>query len=283
MTGLSEKQYKRLFYYALQLPVMLGDSLTILRGKKLDFEERYRLTLLCAFTPLLDDWFDEERIDVGVITHRIFYPSLFIPENIKDNLAKELLVALHKATPDNLGWEKVAEKLLNAQDLRRSLSADAVNSTKVMGGYSVLLARLMLSPYPDDQEKEAIYQLGFGVQLLDDIFDVYEDSQEQLKTIPVICSDIVSLKKDYLETMHALGKVYHKLPFKKNNVNKFLAFWWSFFARALVSLEQLEEVQNRHGGKFAPEKYVRRELICDMETSRNIYKFVRFYFKYKFF
>lgn len=282
-SGFTKKQYQRLFYYALQLPVMLGDSLSILRGKKLTQDERYRLTLLCAFTPLLDDWFDEEKLEVSIITDRIFHPELFQPQNIRESLAKDLLTALHVATPKAIEWQMVAEKLLFAQDLRRSFSQEIRQSTQMMGGYSVLLARMMLQPLPDEKETKAILQLGFGVQLLDDIFDVYEDSREQLATMPVNCKHIRLLKKDYLDIMATIQIDFEASGFKSNDIRRFLAFWWSFFARAMVSLDQLEQVEKKHGANFTPLLYERKELICDMETFRGVYDFIRFYFKYKFF
>lgn len=282
-SGFTKKQYQRLFYYALQLPVMLGDSYSLLRGKRLTYDERYRMTLLCAFTPLLDDWFDKEKLEVSIITERIFYPGQFAPQHARDILAKDLLTALHQFTPKEVKWQLIAEKLLMAQDLRRSYSKEIKASTQMMGGDSVLLARMMLQPVPEQPEEEAILHLGFGVQLLDDIFDVYEDSREQLHTMPVNCGKIETLKKEYLDLMATIKSDFENLSFNRWQTSRFLAFWWSFFARALVSLEQLEQVEKKYGTDFNPLLYDRKELICDMETFHGVYKFIRFYFKFKFF
>lgn len=272
---------KRLRYYAWQLPVMLGDSFTLWRGYRLRVAERYRLTLLCAFTPLLDDWFDAEALPVKDIMNRIYHPSDFEPATEKDMIAQQLLLALHRVTPRELPWQAIAERLLTAQDMRRNGEGDAAQITREMGGQSVLLARILIDPSPDGAEREAIEMLGYGVQLLDDIFDVYEDTNAGLKTLPVTCGHIDHLQSEYTSVMREISRLFGTVKTSPRHRRRFLSFWWSFFARAYVSLQQLKEVEVARGGIFDPAKCQRKELICDMETFRGVSRFIVNYFRFQ--
>ncbi len=55
-------------------------------------------------------------------------------------------------------------------------------TTALKGGYSALLFRLLLSPYPSPAERRMAMALGAMVQAGDDIFDLWHDARRQHRT-----------------------------------------------------------------------------------------------------
>ena len=67
-TSLDETDFRKMKdYYGLAVPVMIGESFTLLREKKMTSKERLALTCLGGLTGLFDDFFDRKDMSVSYI------------------------------------------------------------------------------------------------------------------------------------------------------------------------------------------------------------------------
>ena len=125
-------------------------------------------------------------------------------------------------------------------------------------------------------EKEVVIHVGNLIQFTDDVFDLWFDLQDGTQTLATNAVSILELKNDNLKEWNILKTAVKQLPIANLYKNRFLALQWFFFSRTFVALEQLQELEIENK-KFAPEKFTRQQLVCDMEKWSNRIKWVKYF------
>lgn len=269
-------------YYSLAVPAILGEGFCLLRNKRLTERERKALTYLGGLTGLFDDFFDKKEISDSHIQ------KLIINHNEKDaeDAHERLFVRFYNTALENIDhpdlFMKYVNKVFELQVLsrRQKLSditeQEIANITYAKGGYSLLFYRGALENVPSQTEEKALYTLGSLLQLENDLFDVYKDWRDDIKTLVTTETDIRNLRVRYFSQMESMTGLIRQMPLPEKKINIFLRFISLVVFRGIVCLDQLESKQKSTNNIFSLSQYKRKDLICDMEKENNILRVLHY-------
>ncbi len=250
-----------------------------LRGYAATAKEKHDTFYLAAIMPLLDDLTDSLQI-----------PSIDIIKDLKNN--KD---SLHQSMPairylynkllNNCSdsFVKLFHEALEVQDKSILQLENHTLDTAILkqityekGGISTFLFRLVLENSLVKNEEKAIYELGYLIQLINDMFDIHKDYLNKQQTL---FTNAMSLKPCFNEYKNTLDNVitnFMSLDYDHSNSIKALSKISTITSRAQVCIEQLLACEKSTQGSFKIEFYERKQLICDMDTIKNIFKSYRF-------
>ena len=209
-------------------------------------------------------------------------PRSFNPTSTLQTLAREIFIDIHEQTAStNFDWAKYSKELLFWQDnsTSKALEDDIWQSTYQKGGLSLMLTRAFINiPFPDE-ERLTLMQLGGMIQFLDDLFDIWEDSNTNDVTLATSTRNPQLLEDFYNEQLERLFSSCNTICKNRRNLHKFNAIALLLFVRGHVMLFQLQELvkQNR---SFNIQSCSREQLICDMATLRNNLKAMTMFIKH---
>jgi hypothetical protein len=126
------------------------------------------------------------------------------------------------------------------------------------------------------------YKLGGLFQFENDIFDVYKDNIEGIKTLVTTEKKINNLRETYISLYKEIFDLVQQTNYPKKNLKTFNRIVYLVFCRGLVCLDMLEKNEKTTNNVFDLANYERSELICDMEKPCNFFKTINYYSKYNF-
>ena len=148
------------------------------------------------------------------------------------------------------------------------------------GGSSLLFYRTAFLPKPSADEEKLVYNLGSLMQLSNDIFDVYKDRENGIKTLITEAAHIQPARELLKQQLSTYYRSAYDMGFPKKNVTAFLSILsLGIFSRAFVCLDQLEKNEVLTGNKFSVQLYSRKQLICDMDGLRNKLRSARYHIR----
>jgi hypothetical protein len=280
-----EQKQKITDYYGLFISSFLCSSYKNLHGKKLSDAERKRATLFGILTPVGDDLFDEDKLDIESIRSITFNPESYTATTFSAKIAKEIQIFLLQDVPHKEAYLQAAKNVLEIQI--ETVKQTNVNITKqdlehitfTKGAVSVIIYHQCLNEVADEQMKEVLFLIGSLYQLGNDIFDLYKDVRDNIFTLVNTCDDYAALRKYFLESIQLQNKKILQLPFSKKNKNEFCFVMNTINARSLVALDKYVQMQNKAGSKINWQQLQRKDMIVDMEKTRNFLKWL--YYAYK--
>ncbi len=263
---------------------LFAELLCVLDGRKPNEKEQKAALYLGAMAPFYDDFFDrnissEKR--VRILTHQ--YSDL-LHANPHEKMYIKLAEHFYAHTGD---VSQTFEKLLQAQKQGKNLTVNQSSKTAIKkaaydkGGYTALLLRKTLAHPMRKGEEKAIYQLGTLIQFMDDIFDIYEDSRNQVCSLAYPSTDVRYLSADYRQHFQRTLRLFYQLPYKNRQVEKFAYLALLLMSRTFVCLDQLGNLP-AVCGEFNPHHFKRASLICDMERPANLLKSLYYALMYSF-
>jgi hypothetical protein len=284
---LDETDFKKItHYYGWAVPAILGAAFCELRGTEMSVEERWASTCQGAMTGLFDDFFDKDymadefvRAKIDPDAHQtaqqsnerlfnIFYGKVL--SNVPDvDRVKKALLAVHHA--------QVASK----QQVDPALPHENLwPITEEKGGTSLLFYRAAFAPTASDQEIALLYHLGASMQLGNDIFDVYKDREKNIRTLVTEAKKVDDLRRLLLERLNYAYKAAYLLPHPRQRIRRFLNnLSIGVFSRCFVCLDHLEQNEKITNGVFQVKSYSRSQLICDMDTKKNMLRSAAYHIK----
>ncbi len=275
---LSETDLKKItHYYGWAVPAILGEAFCMLRGSKMSEKERRASTCQGAMTGLFDDFFDkdymeDEKVKAKITTVKscdlqqsnerlfnVFYESAL--ENVPDrSRMQQALLAVHNA------------QVKSKKQVDPSLSLKEIQAiTEEKGGTSLLFYRTAFLPLPCDKEISLLFHLGATMQLANDIFDVYKDRENNIRTLMTEATKVDTVRNLLTERLQYAYKEAYMLPYHRLGIRKFLNnISIGIFSRSFVCLDHLEKNEKITGDHFDVNAYTRAQLICDMDTKKNM-------------
>lgn len=273
-------------YYGLAVPAVLGESFCILRGNPMTEKERLASTCQGAMTGLGDDFFDRQRLSEQGVKDFIENPDRFTGNSASEKLFLHFYkTALANAPQPALMQQQLFRvfyaQLLSKKQDEPGLSADVINDITIRKGAESLLYYRTAFDHPmKSGEEKMLYSLGGLMQLSNDIFDVYKDRQAGVHTLATTTGSIKSLRVHYRALLKLATESAFRSGYSNERVRRFLGLLnLGIFARCLVCLDQLEQLEKRSGGVFELHRYSRKDLICDMDTATNKLRSLRYHIK----
>lgn len=277
-----EQRGKILNYYGLFITSFLCSSYKSLYGKKLSDEERKRATLFGILTPVGDDLFDTDKLDIKSIRQITFQPESFNATTFSSQVAKEIQTYLLKTVPHKQEYIKASKDVLDIQvetikQTNAQLSKEEMRRiTYTKGAVSVIIYHQCLDEAADDQMLEVLFLTGSLYQLGNDIFDLYKDVRDNIYTLINTCDDYHQFKKDFIERVKLQNEKIYALPYAKKDKEDFCVVMNTINARSLVAIDQFIKTQKRTGEKVDWWKLKRKDMIVDMEKPVNIIKWLKY-------
>ncbi len=279
--SLTEKDFERAITYATMIPALPGEAFCRLRGKLMTNRERESLTLLASLTGLFDDLFDTKELGYDEIRHMLLSP---VETEHQESFKKMLIGIYGKAltrafSPDSIKAYNL--KVLEAQQkskLQKNNTPEPDELRKITydkGGYSIPVYRCALEGNPQS-DYELLYRLGALGQLENDIFDVYKDLKDDISTLVTTTKSIRELRCEYNAVLDKVYSLIAGTGYPAKGQRRFRLMVSLIAARGMVALDVLERASDKTNGVFVPEKYLRKDLICDMEKPLNIFKLIHY-------
>lgn len=267
---LTRKKAQRMSTYAMQC-YMSAYWFCKLRNKQITQEELERTIILGAFASTIDDINDNLQLTFSEIL------AIIASNNTQNEgdflLAQYLYEALTRR--DNIHFHQILSQALKAQDdsikmLQKIKLTDQEleEISRDKGGLFMLLYRVVLDNPLKTGEAEAIMTLGYVMQLADDMFDIYEDRENNQQTLLTNSLDIEQNRHEYNKEISIFIDQFIRLEYPRKAIKETLLLTSTVIGRGIVCANQLRQLAD--GKRFDVFNYTRKELICDMEKPSNL-------------
>lgn len=271
-------------YYGNAVPAILGEGYAILRGKPLTEGERFVQTYLGGLTGLFDDLFDDKAIEQDRLLEMVNNPlesqakssfeALFLKFYIKaltQGNREQIIKLLVKGFYAQVESLKQANVDINQDDISVI--------TREKGGIFLQFYRSGFFEEPTKTENEMLYNIGAIGQLENDIFDLYKDHKDGIKTLSTIHTSIQGLGETYQSWIRLYENSLAELEFNEKSKASFERFTRILYLRGNICLQQYQELEHNMGGRLDVSKCQRNELICDMGKLGNQIKLLNLFLK----
>lgn len=282
---LPEQRNKILNYYGLFITSFLCSSYKRLYSLKLSPEERKRATLFGILTPVGDDLFDIDKLDVDSIREITFHPENYHATSFSSHIAKEIQTFLLQTVPHKTEYLQASKNVLDIQIETTRQTApnlpkeETERITFTKGAVSVIIYHQTLDQAATPEMLEVLFYIGSLYQLGNDIFDLYKDVRDKIYTLVNTCENYKSFRKSFLARVTEQNNHIMKLAFPEKNKKEFCIVMNTINARSMVALDQFVRQQKKVGGKIDWWQLQRKDMIVDMEMPKNFLKWMYYIWK----
>ena len=240
------------------------------------------MTYLGTITGLFDDFFDKKNRSVAEIELLIENPT----ESYTSNSYEKLIVTLFNKVLVNCSDENqlktYCRQVFEAQVMSRKQVLPDIKRDEIQeiiflkGGVSMLLYSCALDGNLSETDKDIIYKLGSIGQLENDMFDVYKDFHEGIKTLVTTETNIGKLRKLYNQLIAEIFNLVDETTYPAKNKHAFLRILALVLCRGSVCLDYLEKNEKKSDNVFSIKDYQKKDLICNMEHPYHFFKLLHY-------
>ena len=283
-----EQRQKIVNYYGLFITSFLCSSYKRLYGQTLTDEERKRATLFGILTPVGDDLFDIDKLDIESIAAITFSPETYAASTFAAHVAKEIQTYLLAHVPHTDEYLQASEDVLKiqaetAKQTNKSISLqDLQRITYTKGAVSVVIYHQCLNEPASEQMLDALFYIGSLYQLGNDLFDLYKDVRDDIYTLVNTCKDFNSFKQQFIDRVKIQNQKINSLPYDEQRKKEFCIVMNTINARSMVAIEQFIRTQKKLGKAVDWWKLKRKDMIVDMEKPANFLKWMYYIYKLPF-
>lgn len=277
-TGQKEKI---LNYYGLFIPAVLAASFKRLYEDIFTEAEMRRVTLFGILTPVGDDLFDIDKLDVERIEAITFTPEAFIAGSFSAQVAKEIQTTLLQTVPDREAYIMASKNVFEIQieTIKQTIPSISEEELKrityAKGGFSVLIYHEVLKKASHDMWK-ALFYVGSLMQLANDIFDMHKDVPDGILTLPNQCKDFRVLRELYMQRVKETNQLLLALPFREAQKKEFCIRMNFIISRGLVAIDKFIQLEKEKKTALNFSSLTRKEIICDMQKPGNILRWLKY-------
>lgn len=277
-----DQRKKILNYYGLFITSFLCSSYKRLYGKQFTNDERKRATLFGILTPVGDDLFDIDKLDIASIQQITFEPEHYNATTFSAKVAKEIQTYLLQAVPHKAAYKLASRNVLDIQietikQTKPSISKEEIERiTYTKGAVSVIIYHQCLDDLADTKMLEVLFLIGSLYQVGNDIFDLYKDVRDNIYTLVNTCKNFVVLRNEFLERVKLQNQKVMALPYAQKDKEAFCIVMNTINARSLVALDQFVKFQQKHEGAIDWWKLERKDMIVDMEKPANFLRWLKY-------
>ena len=280
--SLDDEDFRKITLYGNAVPAMLGEAYCVLRGNKISLKERLAMTYLAGMTGLFDDLFDRKDVSTEYIESLINNPIEQTHTNSNEKLLIKLYTNALKECNNTDYTKKCCIDVFKAQIESKKQTGNQICTkeleaiTMQKGGASMLVYGCALNQTLSETEKQILYLLGGIGQLENDIFDVYKDFVDGIKTLATTETKISTIRGKYLSWANQIPLLVHQTNYSLPNKREFLLTTSLVISRGLVCLDQWDRNAKKTDGLFLIPSYTKKELTCDMEKVVNNVKLIHY-------
>jgi hypothetical protein len=252
-----------------------------IKGRRLTENESQRLAIISAMATLYDDLIDEEDwekeqyfqiLDRTLPTEQQT-PKVKLIFALDDELRQywQPTQVYQDALKLAIEWQ-----VISARQLYGDISLEEILhiSEEKCGNSSLLWASIMDETWKPE-EKQFIYQSGFVGQIVNDLFDAFKDREDGVFTIVRKAGSISEAKSIFLQETAKLHQNILSCTAPINRKVRTIRRMACIHAFAMVSLEHLQDTENKYGLPMDWNKALRSELVTDMAFWSNKFKLLK--------
>lgn len=276
--SLSSKELRRLkhyFYGTTYLSIVFCS----LRGFPRTRQEKRLFTNLAALAYFFDDLVDSfrEQDNSGILWQD--NPEKYGHTADERGLALHFLNNIYRELPPNdlEEFKAFMHQVFNVETLGRQQtdrgktlkSEELKHITAQKGGYSVLLFRRVLHHDLSAEERNALYQFGYLIQLCDDIFDLWFDYQEGIATLATAAArhgDFRHLSTLFEHQVADTRQAFRRTAYSRGKIETALRVVHFIVSITRVCLMEYSDLQKKHGTLPLDQRSL---MVVDMEKWRN--------------
>lgn len=263
----------------------VANAFSGLYQRKNNVAEMKRNMQYFLMTVLYDELIDEDKMDALRLDNLFYHPSTTQPSNFKERVLIAMHLELLQQVKNQTAYWEVMEKVHLAQkdsakqfDANTSLK-DILDITVRKGGNSLLMCRHYLMDPVNEKIDITWYALGGLIQMTNDLYDTYKDTQLGIRTFANQAENALYLSSTYSLQKKAFKNSIQQLPFDKATKQEFCIKTAIIAAFGDVALHQLEGLQANSVAIPNFNAIPRNSLIIDMEKTSNIIKLLQYAYK----
>ena len=277
----SPTAFKGIIKYQTLQQIVLNDSFAQLMGRNTNAEERYSNTLFYIASYVYDEILDTQQLSFEELNNLFENPSLANPMNFNEVILMKVHKELMKRATNALNYYQTFIALHHAQkdsikQFQASINMDEiVDITLRKGGYSAKVCSYFVSLPHSEKIENCWYEIGSLIQMVDDLFDIYDDIQEHINTFANANANFTVIQNIFTQQISSVCKAIHTLPFPIAKKQNFAIKLSLLPALGIIALDNLGQLRNKENQLPELQKVERKRLIIDMEKISNIIKMIR--------
>ncbi len=271
------KYYNRTKQYMLA-NFFFGEWLSSLRGSKLSAIERQRFVWLSSCAPIFDDFF-EHNTDLPHVLQLLETPLPELANNKAEQTAVFFFNLILNSLKDQQPLLTTAKQLFTAQTISKSQKQaerksiqDLLQISIEKGGFSGQMYGQLLDNTEHKEELLRLsYLLGAYGQLMDDVYDLYDDAKEGIKSFANQSTKIEDIKK-HIDTLKQEILTYVHTHFgNTKSYKRFVNVMHIFDAMIALPLQHYQkQITKSNGNPNTCLQQERAKWIIDMENPINM-------------
>lgn len=281
-----EEQLKKIRqYYGLFIPTILCSSYKHLYNENYTSPERKRATLFGILTPVGDDLFDIDRLDVDAINEITYHPERYQAQTFSAHVAKEIQSFMLKDVPNKKEYLAAAKNVFEIQLETIKQTDPAINDeeleriTYAKGGHSVIIYHQIMENPASAAMWKVLFYVGSLMQFGNDLFDMCKDLRDGIITLPDRCADYTDLKALFMSRVKECNRLIYDLPYQQHKKEEFAIAMHLVISRGVVVIDKMIGLERQLGKPLNYKNMSRKQLVCDMEKTKNVLKWL--YYAYK--
>ncbi len=272
-------------YQSIQLH-FVANAFSKLNGRLNNEIEKERNILFFLMSVLYDEMIDEHKMNEDVLDHLFNHPEKANPSSFNE----KVLVYIHQRLLTEVDgkesyWKTLQNTHLAQKDSKKQFEADTtieeiLDITLRKGGHTLLMCKHYINE-PSNQQMDACwYMLGGLIQMTNDLYDTYKDTQNGINTFATKIKNIDKINDIYQEQASNLFSHIKLLPFDNSKKIEFAINMSIIPAFGQIAINQLKLLQLNSITLPNFNDVHRKDLIIDMEKNINIIRLIRYAYKY---
>lgn len=265
----NQQLYNKLLYYSTWGVVSISEVFAHLHHRDLSQSERFNSSALSLLYALADEMVDHMQLSKA---ETLAFINGKPSTDFSINWAQELLQHLKDALPAATYLTNAIQAQINSSDQNTEKDINSIRTlTYKKGCATMLLYRLLINSPISDKEQEAVLQLGYNLQLADDIIDAYDDTAETIHTT-ANTTDLISVAQ-YFEKQSEISRQLYFDCYGKSGISEkeFLNFEL-LFGISNLAMKRFTKIGIATFSPSQISKKKRSKFIIDMENPIDAFK-----------
>jgi len=279
---LSKPDRKKILIYYPCFTVLAGaENFLLLKNRKLNDNERWKLTIVSAMSSLCDDLIDEENWTTGQLFDLLDLKTGHLPLSPKAKIILFLNDTLYQRLPPSrayeaqlrvaIGWQAASLKQLDSN----ISTEEIIHISKEKNGNTSLMFACLLNETWSETEKKIIHQSGYIGQLVNDAYDVFKDINDNVHTYIRRMASTDEAENLFLNEWKKLVALIQISNASKTNQQRLIKRFACIHAYALVAFNQFKLIEQKKGKPVIWKDATRKELVIDMELWPTRFKLLK--------
>lgn len=271
-------------YQSIQLH-FVADNFTKLEGRVNNQSEQKRNLLFFLMSVLYDQIIDENTMNEAELNQLLQNPVAANPNKFNEIVLAHIHQQLLNEVDDKesylhaLHQTHLAQKESKKQFEAMTPIEEIMDITKRKGGFTLLMCRHYLTTPAHPSIDECWYQLGGLIQMTNDLFDTYKDTQEGINTFANKIKNRATLNDLYHQQVASFNNSIKNLPFSKAQKMEFAIHMSLIPSFGGIAIHQLGKLNTNSDTLPQFDQVNRKALIIDMEKPRNIIRLILLAYK----